>query len=70
LPKWVLVGFTTSALVRADVRRCESAMLNSTRSVRYDGQQLWRIWCISVAFLKIMRNLTGAASATFVVLKL
>jgi len=62
LPKWVLVRFTTAALVSDDLswRRCEFAVLNSTRSVRYDGQRLWRIWCISVAFLKIMRNLTGS----------
>jgi len=63
LPKWVLVRFTTAALVSDDLswRRCESAVLNSTRSVRYDGQRLlWRIWCTSVAVLKIMRNLTGS----------
>jgi len=53
LPKWVLVRFTTAALVSDDLswRRCEAATLNSTRSMIHDGQWLWRIWCISVAVL-------------------
>jgi len=32
----------------------------STRSVRYDRQQLWRLWCVSIAVLKIMWNLVGS----------
>ena len=55
---------TTAALVCDDLswRRRESAVLNATRSTRYDGHRLCRIimWCISVAILKMMRYLTGS----------
>jgi len=52
----------SSSMVNDDLswRCCDSAMLNATKSARYDGQRLWRIWCISVAILKMTQCLSGS----------
>jgi len=52
------VHLMTAALVNDDLNLCccESAVLSTSMSARYDGQRLWILWCIHV----VMQHLTGS----------
>jgi len=61
-PNCVLVRRMTAdlAVVDRSLRRWGPLTLNVTRSLRYGGGRLWRILCMVVATLKMMRNFTGS----------
>jgi len=61
LPNWVLVRLTTADLTVDDRtwRRWGSLEQKVTRSLWYEGAQWWKMFCMSIATLKIIRNFTG-----------
>jgi len=58
----VLVQQTTAGLVddERNWRRWESLTRNVTRSLRYGEERWWKMLCITVAILNMIRNMTGS----------